>query len=463
VVALAAALAGAPAASASSTQVTFFEAPPQLLSATARPGAITQMQSLGVRAVRIVLAWDSVTPSPNAATMPADFVATDPTQYNWGQYLPAVTAAQAAGFQVLLTVAGPAPRWATSSGHVTNPSATDYGQFMQAVGAEFGSTVKLYSIWNEPNQPQFLLPQYVHGKLKSAAIYRGLYMAGYAGLEASGNFAGMTVLMGETSPVGVKASGIPAPLAFLRGVLCLNAHYVKVGNCSELQLGGWAQHPYAEKQGPFWVPTNHDDVSIGTLGRLVTALNRAASAGAIPADVPVYITEFGVISRPNPDIGVSVARQAEFLSISERLAWQNPRVASYAQYLLTDAPPIAGNPLIRWTSFQSGLEYLNGRAKPSYNGWRLPLTVTWRGLKTASFWGLVRPATAATSVTLEYSTNGGATWMQQAVVNTDASGYWTATSSFARNRVWRVEWTSPDATVYDGATTRAYTPSGRTV
>ena len=90
---------------------------------------------------------------------------------------------------MLLTVSGgPVPRWATPHGadQYSYPSATDFGHFMQAVGKHYGKQVKLYSIWNEPNQPQYLRPQYVNGQLVSPAIYRSLFLAGYAGLQASG-------------------------------------------------------------------------------------------------------------------------------------------------------------------------------------------------------------------------------------------------------------------------------------
>jgi hypothetical protein len=367
---------------------------------------------------------------------------------------------------VLLTVTGPVPCWASTASkcvkgdQVTDPNEAAYGQFMQAVGAQFGTYVKLYSIWNEPNQPQFLEPQYQKAKIVSATIYRQLYLDGYAGLKASGNFSGMQVLMGETSPIGGSIANIPPPLAFLRGVLCLNARYVKTQHCAKLQTAGYAMHPYTEADlGLFWTPPSSDDVTIATLGRLVTALNRAAAAGAIPSGTPVYITEYGVPSKPNPLIGVSVAQQAEYVAISERIAWDNPRVASYDQYLLTDDPPYGGNLVEKWSGFQTGLDYANGQQKPSFNGWRLPLTVTRRGAKVA-FWGLVRPATAATSVLLQYSGNGGRAWHSLLSAQTGASGYWTASGRFVKGRVWRVQWTSPSGTVYVGPTIRAYTATG---
>ena len=63
-----------------------------------------------------------------------------------------------------------------------------------------------------------------------------------------------------------------------------------------------------------------DNVTIGSLSRLTNALNLAANAHAIPANVPIYLTEFGVQSLPNKILGVSAAKQAEYDAISERIA-----------------------------------------------------------------------------------------------------------------------------------------------
>ncbi len=45
-----------------------------------------------------------------------------------------------------------------------------------------------------------------------------------------------------------------APLAFLRGMLCLNAHYKKSGSCGELQTAGYAHHAYTLPAGPYYKP-----------------------------------------------------------------------------------------------------------------------------------------------------------------------------------------------------------------
>ncbi len=295
----------------------------------------------------------------------------------------------------------------------------------------------------------------------------------------------MRVLMGETSPVGVKAAGIPAPLAFLRGVLCLDSNYRPLGHCSKLPADGYAQHPYTEGPGPFWVPSqdpHHDDVTIATIGRLVTALDKAAAVGAVRSRMPVYITEMGIQSVPK-FYGVSLAQQAEFNAISEKLAWANPRVVAFDQYLLRDDPGTSShNPVARWPGFETGLESAAGKQKPAYSGFRMPLAVT-RTATGVSFWGLVRPigaphpapstpsgSTGATgssgasgpgTALLQYSSDGGRSWRTLMHLHTDSLGAWSGSGHFAKHRLWRVRWVSPGGVSYTGAATRAYTTAGK--
>jgi len=447
---------GAAPALASHGETVFFESPNALLTPATQAATLGTLQSLGVRAIRVIIYWRDVAPNPNHKRRP-NFNQASPAAYHWGAYDALIAAALKRHWQLLLTVSGPVPRWATPHGEdiYSSPNASEFGRFMEAVGRHYGRKVKLYSIWNEPNEPGFLRPQYVHGKLASAAIYRALFLAGYNGLRASGNFSGMRVLMGETSPTGVAVQGVPAPLAFLRGVLCLDSNYRPVGHCALLPADGYAQHPYSNSRGPFWVPPP-DDVTIGTIGRLVTALDRAAAVHAVRPGLPVYITEFGVQSVPNPFVGVSLARQAEYQAISEQIAWSNPRVASFGQYLLRDDHPAGGHVV----GFQTGLETSGGRHKPSYGGFRLPLTVT-RTSTGVAFWGLVRPAREASALVVEYSANGGRHWATLIHERTDGAGAWSGSGRFVAGRIWRVTWTSPSGQLFVGAPTRVYSSSGQ--
>jgi hypothetical protein len=448
---------GAAPASASSGEAVVFEAPRDLLNPQTRPAALVTLQHLGVRAIRLILTWDDVAPDPDAATPPAGFDATDPASYDWGQYDAVVAAAVQRGWKILLTVSSPVPRWATAGAvdHLTRPDSLDFQNFMTAVGAHYGNQVKLISIWNEPNEPQFLLPQFQNGAPASPRIYRGLYQAAIKGLQASGNYAGMKILFGETAPVGT--GHVVAPLTFLRDALCLNSSYHMATSCSELPMAGYAHHAYTTKAGPFYDPPP-DDVTIGVLGRLTTALNRAAAAGAIPQNTPIYLTEFGIQSYPDPFLGVTLAQQAEYLGISEHIAYDNPRVALFSQYLLRDDPTLPGPASVAYSGFQSGLEFADGQKKPSYSSWPIPLTVTRRGADV-SLWGLARPATGATSVEVEVKDGKGA-YRRLLTQRTNAAGYWSATSSFRSGRVWRVVWRSPSGALYTGTAIRAYSASG---
>jgi hypothetical protein len=468
--ALACGTVGAGQAQASTSQKLYFEAPADLLNPSTRPHALVQLQALGVRALRVELNWYSVALDPKSATKPS-FEAKNPGSYAWGQYAILLAEAKRLGWQVLLTVTSPVPRWATSNHkapYTTRPDAKDFEEFMTAVASEFGSEVSLYSIWNEPNEPAYLMPQWSSsGKPVSGRIYRGLYQAGYAGLQAAG-LAHPRVLFGETAPVGYDTVNVHreksaallhpvAPLAFMREALCLNAKYKRAGSCSELPMAGYAHHGYFPAAGPYYVWSQHDSVTVGSLSRLSSALNLAARAHAIPGGVPIYLTEFGVNSKPNKFEGVSAAKQAEYDAIAERIAYSNSRVAAFSQYLLKDDPiggPFSGSAIGGYVGFQTGLEYVNGKPKPLYSGFPVPLTVTKRG-HGFSLWGLVRPATGATKVTVLIEPKGSHRYRTLKTLTTHSNGYWALQSS-TKGVSWRVRWISPANVKYEGPPIRAY-------
>jgi hypothetical protein len=459
---------------ASHNQTVYFEAPNELLSPVTRPAAFEQLKALGVKALRVELSWYEVAPSPASATKP-NFEATNPESYNWSVYDPVLAEAQKLGWPVLLTVTSPVPSWATTNHqapYITSPNAQDFEQFMTAVAHHYGSEVSLYSIWNEPNHPAFLLPQWKsNGTPASPRIYRGLYQAGYAGLQAAG-IAHPRVLMGETAPFGYDTVNVRkeksaallhdvAPLAFLRGVLCLNAHYKRAGSCGLLQSTGFADHAYTLPAGPYYKPSapgEADDVTIGALSRLTNALNKAANAHAIPAGLPIYLTEFGVQTNPpNKQLGVSFAKQAEFDAIDEHIAYSNPRVAAFSQYLLKD-DPLGGEPGASTRGgvigFQTGLETVTGAHKPLYSAWPVPLTVTKHG-HGFSLWGLVRAANGATTLTVLVQVKGSKKYRTLKTVKTNSLGYWSFNSS-TKGVAWRVRWVSPAGVKYEGPPIASY-------
>jgi len=441
----------APPASAASSQTVTFESPLDFIDAGKRSQTFDEISAFGVRSIRVLLYWKDVAPNATSRIRPKVDL-TSPASYDWSKYEPILDEAQRRGMRVLLTVTSPAPIWATkrAGDEVTRPVPDRFREFVIAVSRQFGAHVSQYSFINEPNLPQFLKPQYEHGKAVSPAIYRGLYDAALRGLKAAGDTK--PVLMGETAPNGAAPRTV-APIDFLRGVLCLNSKYQRVGGCTKLRVDGWAHHAYTRKEGPLALPPQRL-VTVGSLSRLTDALNRAAKTGAVKRNLKIYLTEFGVQSVPDPNYGVSLQQQNEFRAIAEKIAYNNPRVASFSQYLMTDDPP-TGTGANCCGRFESGLRTSAGVNKPSFDGFRLPVVAELRG-SSVKLWGLVRPATDRVDVALQRRSGSGA-WKTISEPVTNSRGVWTATSTKVKNGAWRVLWVGPDDVTYESPAVRAYT------
>lgn len=444
-------LALAPAASASRTQSLTFEGPKDFLNPETRPGALDEVAGLGVRSLRVIVEWSSVAPGSDQPEKPA-FEPTDPAAYNWGEYEALIDAATQRGWEVLVTITGPVPKWATAAkrDNVTRPSSTAFAAFVTALGRKFGDQINTWAVWNEPNQPQFLRPQFARGgQAESPKIYRSLFQAAVRGLANAGQ-GDDRVLIAETSPRGNRSRIVP-PLRFLRGMLCLDAKYRKRPNCGALNPDGYAHHAYTTRQGPYFVPPaphSADDVTIGVLSRLTKALDRAQAAGALTKRLPIYLTEFGIQSTPDTQSGVSLVKQVQFRAISERIAWTNPRVVAFSQYLLRDSDPTGKD---EYAGFESGLRFADGRPKPSLRAFRLPLAVKRVGSKV-SIWGLVRPATGPVTAAIAYADRGSSTFKTLRTVTTDARGYFVVSSAYRAGRRWNLKWGS-----FSGSPVESYT------
>ena len=441
-------------APASSRQAVTFEAPREFLSASTREATLGQITSFGVTRVRQLVYWRDYAPDAGSRTRP-DFDASDPGAYpadKWDNLDGLVAAAKAHGVALTLTLTGPVPRWATRDkrDNLSYPDADEFGAFATAVGRRYGAAVGAWSVWNEPNQPQFLKPQYRAGRPYSPRLYRRLYQKAYAGLRSTPANAHDTILVGETSPRGNER--VVRPLAFLRGMLCLDSKWRKAKSCAPIDADGYAHHAYTTSQGPRFTPPSADDVTIGALPRLVRALDRAAKAGALPAGLPVYLTEFGIQSTPDSIAGVSLERQAAYLAIAEHIAYVNPRVASFSQYLMSDDPPRTDG--YRYGGFESGLRSAGGKEKPAYAGFRLPLAVEVYG-RTDVLWGLVRPQRSRTTVTILRRSKRGA-WGVLKTLDTTAAGVYALKTSHHDGQRYRVRWTAPDGRAYSGPPVRGY-------
>jgi hypothetical protein len=449
---LTAALLAPAAASASSRQVMTFEAPSELLNDSLREATLDEIQAFGVTRVRALVYWRDFSARPNSKRRPR-FNRAHHTAYpasTWGRLDRLVESTQRRGVELQLTLTGPVPRWATKRkrGHLNTPGAREFGRWARAVATRYGDRVNLWSIWNEPNHPAFLKPQYRKGRPASPTIYRKLYIAAERAIHRVDDDD--SVLFGETAPIGNV--NVVSPLAFLRRATCLNSSYRSKGGCGKLRIDGYAHHAYTRKSGPSFVHPDGDDVTIGTLNRLVSALDRAARAGALDAGRSVYLTEFGIQSRPDFIAGVSLRRQAEYLAISERIAYANPRVVAFSQYLMQDDRPRRGPRLQRYSGFETGLKTSTGRKKPAYDGFMLPLAVKQYGASDVA-WGRVRPATGPTQVTIQRRSGKGR-WRRLMVLTT--SGVYGFRADHRSGQRYRVKWRRPGGGTVTGPPIRAY-------
>jgi hypothetical protein len=295
-----------------------------------RDTALKQAQDLGVTRLRVLLIWNRVMGGDaNQKTKPSAI------HYDWSAYDSLIDDAARHGIRLQLNLTGPAPAWATGNHKVgvVRPDAQAFGQFAADAARHFKSRVDMYSIWNEPNYVGWLAPLHAEPQL-----YRDLYTAAYSGIKAAD--PGAKVLIGETAPYS-EAHRALAPLAFLRDVLCRNQIYAPVKQCPPLHADGYAHHPYEFANPPAAPYPGADNVTMGTLTRLTSALDRLATAKALttPDGKPLdlYLTEFGYFATG--PVAPPPAQRASYLKQAFDIAQRNSRVKEMLQYILVSPPP----------------------------------------------------------------------------------------------------------------------------
>ncbi|MDQ3935031.1 MAG: cellulase family glycosylhydrolase [Actinomycetota bacterium] len=327
-----------------------------------RGRALQNARELGVTRLRVFVNWAGVMGKQRESDQPPQ----DP-YYHWGIYEDLIDAAAQAGIRVQLDLSGPAPRYATGDRELgmTRPDPAQFATFARAAAARFKGRVDRYSIWNEPNHDGWLRPS-----AEAPRLYRALYVAGYAAIKQADPKA--AVLFGETAPYhGTRAM---APLTFLRRTLCLTTKYrvdraclagMPEGTRRGLRTDGYAHHPYDFRNPPTYKYKGADNVTMGTLSRLTTALGRAARAGALSGpkkrSAPfVYLTEFGYFAT-GPRAKIPEPQRTKYLPKAFALAQRNPRVKQMLHYSL-----VAPREGYAGSAFDFGLLHGDGNARPTY-------------------------------------------------------------------------------------------------
>jgi hypothetical protein len=305
--------------------------------------ALDAAKRLGAKRIRVNVNWARIMPFGSTSRK----APRDPF-YDFSELDRLQLEAAKRRIKLQLTLAGPAPAWATKNHRVGPywPSATRYAQFVRAVVTHFKGRVDRYSLWNEPNWDTWLAPA-----RHAAGIYRDLYRKGYAAVKKADRHA--DVLIGELAPQG--GGHAIAPLKFLRQLTAKRGR---------LKADGFAIHPYQLTSAPTSKWARPDDVTIGTLDRLTRALNTLAHRRKLTRPngrhLNLYLTEFGYLSRGSR--AQSARTRARWLASAYKIARRNPRVKQLLQYQLVDKP--------KHIAWHSAVMSRGGKPFPAYTALR---------------------------------------------------------------------------------------------
>jgi hypothetical protein len=493
IAALAAMLLVPAGAQASRTQQAMIEDSTQLLSLgpDARNSALDWFKRLNAGIVKVRVEWRDIAPDPASRRKPANFDATDPGAYPAGVWDPLDQAVQgivARGMRPFLMVGPPAPDWATAGPPkkyvgVWRTDPAEYGKFVTAIARRYAGgneglpRVAMWSVWNEPNHPQFIQPlsERIGGKMVPTAAhqYRKLYVAATDALTATGHGLD-TILFGEVLPIGQAKLGtlnLIRPLLWLREFFCVDSNYrpyrgsaASARGCNpfpKILTSGFAIHPYTKPVGPRFHLASPDDATIGQIARVEKALDRIAKTRRVRKSLGIYSTEFGIQTDP-PDcvgFGAPIDKQAAIINEAEYDSYLSRRVKTYSQYLLIDDPVLTQfepGSNERYGRYQTGLmwgqnavrcespgvKFKYGTPKqPTFNAFQTPIYVRKLSFKRGvQIFGRARPR-GVTPQAIEILHNG------RRVDTVTASGYFLQSVRGSSTGKWQLRW-SLDGTTY---------------
>jgi Cellulase (glycosyl hydrolase family 5) len=424
-----------------------------------------QLAALGVDRVRLTAGWSAIAPAPASPVRPK-FDAADPATYpqaGWQRLDRAVREVEAAGMKPMIDVAFWAPRWAVqrelqpAGRQRYAPDPREFGLFARAAARRYPG-VRLWTTWNEPNHPTFLMPQWVRqgGDWVPASphLYRAMHERAYDAIKSVD--PDNKVLMGGLASIleerPAENHGMPA-LLFLRELACVDARLepLRRAECRgfrPLKADGFAIHPYQFTTAPDVRRGSPDSVTMANLADLSALLARLHDRGRIESRLRVYITEYGYETNPpDPFRGVHLSKQALWMSQATAIAHDRPDVAMFAQFLLRDVGPVPGAPpgsRKRWRGYQTGLAFVDGRPKPAVHAFVLPF---FAGHGHA--FGEVRPGSGKRRVAIDKLAPGR--WRAGEEFDTGEDG--TFKRALGGPGTYRFHWDGPDGRLYSAPVT----------
>ena len=399
--------------------------------------------------VRLLVRWSQVAPP----VRPAGFHETDSNApgYRWDDVDGAVRDAAARRLRVILDVIS-APRWAEgprrparATPGTWRPDAAALGRFLTAAATRYsgrhadparpGGTlprVRMWQVWNEPNLPEHLSPQWVRQggryRLESASVYRAMLNAAYGAIKAVRR--DNLVIGAGTAPYGDRRAGgrRVMPVRFLRALLCLGGTSLRALPCRRpARLDAIAHHPYGVR-GPRSRALNADDVAVPDVHKLTRVVRAAVRKRRV---LPrrrkrVFVTEISWDSRPPDPDGVAAQTHARWLADSFFQLWRQG-VDTVTWFGLRDQRPVPSYA----ETYQSGVLLASGRAKPAARAFRFPFVMSRSG-RGAVAWGR-SPVSGA--VVIEERRGGG--WRRRRALRVRRGGVFLVRLGAVRGSVFR--------------------------
>jgi hypothetical protein len=384
-----------------------FSADPALTGDTPAATAvwIPRAVQAGATMVRVNLTWSQVAPNERAP----GFNPADPASpgYNWSAIDAGVRDLTSQGLQVLLNITG-APAWAEGPGAppgvqpgTWRPDPAQFASFATAAAIRYDGRfpdplhpgaflprVRYWQAWNEPNLDYYLSPQWTRVGNRwapaSPAIYRQLLNAFYAAVKrvSSSNF----VVTAGTAPYGDPPGGqrMP-PVEFDRDLFCLrdDARLEPMSCPDPPHLDALSHHPYGIG-GPLWHALNADDAAVPDMYKIARVLDAAERVGHVLPAGPkqLWVTEISWDSSPPDPDGVPILEQAHWLEQALYVLWRQG-VDTVLWLQIEDSPPIPNY----GSTYQAGLYFLDGGAKPAAQAYRFPFVTRRLNAAQIQAWG----------------------------------------------------------------------------
>ena len=329
------------------------------------------LRTLRTQLIRINLVWGGAggvaKRRPANPTNPAD------PAYDWSSYDRTVNYAAQYGIKVVFSIVG-TPPWANAAAgvNVVPRNALDLQRFAAAAARRYNGrypgadgrllpSVRSWLAWNEPNNPAFLRPQYrkVAGRSvpQSPIDYAKICNAIVKGISvttvgASKVACGVTAPRGNNNPNSARPA--LSPIAFLRGMKLAGA----------TGFDAYAHHPYygSPSETPSTPPPTPSRgqaptaITLGNINLLILEVTK------LYGNKRIWITEYGYQTNPpDPIFGVTLAKQATYLTQAFGIARRHPRIDMMLWFLLRDETRARIE-----EGWQSGLLTTGGIRKPSF-------------------------------------------------------------------------------------------------